>query len=76
VRCKGSAVEAGRKLLTILSSFPSGWENAFAQRLFAIRNDKELAMLRKMGYLQSFSTFTWNIIRSFRLLQRFRILDI
>lgn len=39
------------------------WENAFAQRLFGIRNDKELAMLRKMGYLQSFSTFTWNLIR-------------
>lgn len=40
----------------------AGWENAFAQRLFAIRNDKELVLLRRMGYLQSFSTFTWNII--------------
>jgi ATP-binding cassette subfamily C (CFTR/MRP) protein 1 len=39
-----------------------GWESAFAQRLFGIRNDKELALLRKMGYLQAFSTFTWNII--------------
>lgn len=39
-----------------------GWENAFANRLFAIRNDRELAMLRKMGYLSSVSTFTWNLI--------------
>lgn len=39
-----------------------GWESAFAQRLFAIRNDRELALLRKMGYLSSFSTFTWNLI--------------
>lgn len=39
-----------------------GWESAFAQRLFAIRNDRELVLLRKMGYLNSFSTFTWNLI--------------
>ncbi|KEI41088.1 uncharacterized protein L969DRAFT_86336 [Mixia osmundae IAM 14324] len=37
------------------------WEGAFAQRLFAIRNDKELALLRKMGYLSACSTGLWNL---------------
>lgn len=38
----------------------SCWENSFAQRLFAVRNDKELALLRKMGFLSSCSTFLWS----------------
>jgi len=37
------------------------WENAFAKKLFAIRNDKELVLLKKMGYLSATSTFLWNL---------------
>ncbi|GAA5971441.1 hypothetical protein JCM11641_008352 [Rhodosporidiobolus odoratus] len=36
------------------------WENSFAQRLFAVRNEKELVMLKKMGYLSASSTFLWS----------------
>lgn len=38
------------------------WENAFTQKLFAIRNDKELGTLRKIGYLTSASLSLWNFI--------------
>lgn len=31
------------------------WENSFAQRLFDVRNNKELAMLKKMGESTVFS---------------------
>ncbi|POY70789.1 hypothetical protein BMF94_6201 [Rhodotorula taiwanensis] len=36
------------------------WENSFAQRLFAVRNDKELRMLKKMGILSASSNFLWS----------------
>ncbi|GAA6005323.1 hypothetical protein JCM10207_002938 [Rhodosporidiobolus poonsookiae] len=36
------------------------WEDSFAQRLFEVRNNKELAMLRKMGYLSASSNFLWS----------------
>ncbi|BGP13132.1 hypothetical protein JCM10213v2_001051 [Rhodosporidiobolus nylandii] len=36
------------------------WENSFAQKLFAVRNDKELKMLQKMGYLSASSNFLWS----------------
>ncbi|ORY80748.1 P-loop containing nucleoside triphosphate hydrolase protein, partial [Leucosporidium creatinivorum] len=36
------------------------WENSFAQKLFDVRNNKELVMLRKMGYLSSSSNFLWS----------------
>ncbi|BGP53294.1 hypothetical protein JCM8202v2_000853 [Rhodotorula sphaerocarpa] len=36
------------------------WENSFAQRLFQVRNDKELAMLKKMGILSASSNFLWS----------------
>ncbi|BGP00216.1 hypothetical protein NBRC10513v2_004440 [Rhodotorula toruloides] len=36
------------------------WENSFAQRLFDVRNNKELRMLRKMGYLSAASNFLWS----------------
>jgi ATP-binding cassette subfamily C (CFTR/MRP) protein 1 len=38
------------------------WEDAFVKKLFAIRNDKELVLLRKMGYLSSLSTCLWSLI--------------
>jgi ATP-binding cassette subfamily C (CFTR/MRP) protein 1 len=37
-----------------------GWEGSFAQRLLTLRNDNELAMLRKMGYLSASSNFLWS----------------
>ncbi|GAA5821197.1 hypothetical protein JCM3770_005247 [Rhodotorula araucariae] len=36
------------------------WENSFAQRLFEVRNNKELMMLKKMGYLSASSNFLWS----------------
>lgn len=36
------------------------WESSFAQKLFDVRNNKELVMLRKMGYLSSSSNFLWS----------------
>ncbi|GAA6062217.1 hypothetical protein JCM10212_006452 [Sporobolomyces blumeae] len=36
------------------------WENSFASRLFDVRNNKELRMLKKMGYLSASSNFLWS----------------
>ncbi|GAA5854514.1 hypothetical protein JCM9279_000825 [Rhodotorula babjevae] len=36
------------------------WEDSFAQRLFDVRNNKELRMLKKMGYLSASSNFLWS----------------
>ncbi|GAA5978963.1 hypothetical protein JCM5350_004190 [Sporobolomyces pararoseus] len=36
------------------------WENSFASRLFDVRNNKELVMLKKMGYLSASSNFLWS----------------
>ncbi|KWU42263.1 P-loop containing nucleoside triphosphate hydrolase protein [Rhodotorula sp. JG-1b] len=36
------------------------WEDSFAQRLFQVRNDKELKMLKKMGILSASSNFLWS----------------
>ncbi|KAM0749801.1 hypothetical protein T439DRAFT_39861 [Meredithblackwellia eburnea MCA 4105] len=36
------------------------WEDSFAAKLFDVRNNKELVMLRKMGYLSSTSGFLWS----------------
>lgn len=36
------------------------WEDSFAAKLFDVRNNKELVMLRKMGYLSSSSNFLWS----------------
>ncbi|PLW17293.1 hypothetical protein PCASD_18374 [Puccinia coronata f. sp. avenae] len=38
------------------------WENAFTKKLSAIRNDRELGTLRKIGYLSSASLSLWNFI--------------
>jgi ATP-binding cassette subfamily C (CFTR/MRP) protein 1 len=38
------------------------WESAFAKKLSAVRNDKELTLLRRMGYLSSVSTFLWSFM--------------
>ncbi|GJN87677.1 hypothetical protein Rhopal_000632-T1 [Rhodotorula paludigena] len=36
------------------------WEDSFAQRLFDVRNNKELRMLKRMGYLSASSNFLWS----------------
>ncbi|KAK4704436.1 hypothetical protein P7C70_g1781, partial [Phenoliferia sp. Uapishka_3] len=36
------------------------WEDSFAQKLLDVRNNQELVMLRKMGYLSSTSGFLWS----------------
>jgi ATP-binding cassette subfamily C (CFTR/MRP) protein 1 len=36
------------------------WEDSFAQKLFDVRNNKELVLLRKMGYLSATSGFLWS----------------
>lgn len=38
------------------------WENAFSRRLFAVRNDRELVLIRKMGYVSSTTTFVWTLM--------------
>ncbi|PLW19172.1 hypothetical protein PCASD_20541 [Puccinia coronata f. sp. avenae] len=38
------------------------WENAFTKKLSAIRNDRELGTLRKIGYLSSASLSLWTFI--------------
>lgn len=38
------------------------WENAFTKKLYAIRNDRELGTLRKIGLLSSASISLWNFI--------------
>nr|GAT42967.1 predicted protein [Mycena chlorophos] len=36
------------------------WESAFMKRIFSVRNDRELKMLRKIGLLNSFSMTLWS----------------
>ncbi|KAI5478725.1 putative ABC metal ion transporter [Pseudohyphozyma bogoriensis] len=36
------------------------WEDSFAAKLFNVRNNRELVLLRKMGYLSSSSNFLWS----------------
>ncbi|KAJ7695169.1 metal resistance protein YCF1 [Mycena rosella] len=36
------------------------WESAFIRKIFAVRNDKELRMLRKIGLLNSFNMTLWS----------------
>ncbi|EPX71531.1 glutathione S-conjugate-exporting ATPase Abc2 [Schizosaccharomyces octosporus yFS286] len=35
------------------------WENIFIQKLFNLRNSKELRMLKKIGYINTIGNFTW-----------------
>ncbi|GAA5903406.1 hypothetical protein JCM6882_006539 [Rhodosporidiobolus microsporus] len=35
------------------------WENSFAQKLFAVRNNQELVLLRRMGLLGAAGNFLW-----------------
>ncbi|KAF9162294.1 hypothetical protein DFQ26_003685 [Actinomortierella ambigua] len=35
------------------------WENTFLQKVLTVRNDQELAMMRKIGYLTAVQSFTW-----------------
>lgn len=57
--------DARTKLMTeILNNMKSiklyAWTTAFMNKLNYIRNDKELATLRKIGATQAFSNFTWS----------------
>lgn len=38
------------------------WEQPMLRRLFAIRNDKELVMAKRIGHFNAFSMFLWNTI--------------
>ncbi|KAF9586459.1 hypothetical protein BGW38_004536 [Lunasporangiospora selenospora] len=35
------------------------WEGTFLQKVLAVRNDQELAMMKKIGYLSAVQSFTW-----------------
>ena len=35
------------------------WEGTFLQKILTIRNDQELEMMRKMGYISAAQMFTW-----------------
>ncbi|KAF9285512.1 hypothetical protein BGZ68_003791 [Mortierella alpina] len=35
------------------------WEGTFLQKILAVRNDQELEMMRKMGYISAAQMFTW-----------------
>ncbi|KAJ7449546.1 multidrug resistance-associated ABC transporter [Mycena latifolia] len=53
-----------RLMSELLSNIKSiklyAWESAFIRRIFEVRNDKELRMLRKIGLLNSFSMTLWS----------------
>ncbi|KAI5967337.1 hypothetical protein CANMA_003157 [Candida margitis] len=38
------------------------WEQPMLQKLFGIRNDKELVMAKRIGHFNAFSMFLWNTI--------------
>ncbi|KAA1102966.1 hypothetical protein PGT21_001747 [Puccinia graminis f. sp. tritici] len=38
------------------------WENTFTDKLFTIRNERELGVLRKIGYLLCASISLWNLV--------------
>lgn len=38
------------------------WEEAFGSKLFAVRNERELPMLAKIGYLNSATAFLWSFV--------------
>ncbi|KAF8216283.1 multidrug resistance-associated ABC transporter [Mycena galopus ATCC 62051] len=52
-----------RLMSELLSNIKSiklyAWESAFIRKIFAVRNDKELRMLRNIGLLNSFSMTLW-----------------
>ncbi|KAJ7504548.1 P-loop containing nucleoside triphosphate hydrolase protein [Mycena galericulata] len=56
--------ERTRLMSELLSNIKSiklyAWESAFIRKIFAVRNDKELRMLRKIGLLNSFNTTLWS----------------
>ncbi|KAJ7767456.1 multidrug resistance-associated ABC transporter [Mycena maculata] len=56
--------ERTRLMSELLSNIKSiklyGWELAFLRKIFTVRNDKELRMLRKMGLLNSFNMTLWS----------------
>ncbi|KAG0224129.1 hypothetical protein BGW42_005307 [Actinomortierella wolfii] len=35
------------------------WENTFLKKILAVRNDHELAMMKKIGYFSAAQSFTW-----------------
>lgn len=39
-----------------------GWEKAFSSKVLQARNDEELAMLRRIGIVQSGSQFLWSSV--------------
>ncbi|KAJ7224438.1 multidrug resistance-associated ABC transporter [Mycena pura] len=56
--------ERTRLMSELLSTIKSiklyAWESAFIRKILAVRNDKELRMLRKIGLLNSFSSALWS----------------
>ncbi|KAJ6591736.1 P-loop containing nucleoside triphosphate hydrolase protein [Mycena vulgaris] len=56
--------ERTRLMSELLSNIKSiklyAWESAFMQKIFAVRNEKELRMLRKIGLLNSFNMTLWS----------------
>lgn len=54
-----------RLVLEILNNIKSlklyGWEHPYAQKLAHVRNDKELANLKRMGVFLAVLNFTWNV---------------
>ncbi|KAJ7050501.1 multidrug resistance-associated ABC transporter [Mycena amicta] len=56
--------ERTRLMSELLSNIKSiklyAWESAFISRIMAVRNDRELRMLKKIGLLNSFSMTLWS----------------
>ncbi|KAK6461643.1 P-loop containing nucleoside triphosphate hydrolase protein [Scheffersomyces coipomensis] len=57
--------ERSRLISEILNNIKSlklyGWEHPYLERLNHVRNEKELANLKKMGIFSAFSNFTWSL---------------
>lgn len=57
--------ERSRLISEILNNIKSlklyGWEHPYLDKLNHVRNDKELANLKKMGILSAVSNFTWSL---------------
>lgn len=57
--------ERSRLISEILNNIKSlklyGWEKPYLEKLNHVRNDKELANLKKMGLLSAVSNFTWSL---------------
>ncbi|UZJ53839.1 hypothetical protein CBS101457_003159 [Exobasidium rhododendri] len=72
MKVKDKRTRLMNEILTNIKSIKLfAWEDAFSAKLFKVRNDEELALLRKSGIVNAFFNFFWTAIPFFVSLSTF-----